>query len=67
MQKQIIPRSSILVEFFRNNWMSLNGEWEFEIDKSDSGLERKFYNREKLESIINVPFVLKHIIRHRSY
>ena len=27
-------------QFVRPDWLSLNGEWQFEIDRSDSGLER---------------------------
>lgn len=36
--------------------MNLNGEWEFEQDPGDSGLERKFYNRSALREKIAVPF-----------
>ena len=42
--------------FFRENWMNLNGEWEFEIDRADVGLERGYEKREHLDSKINVPF-----------
>ena len=40
----------------RSNWVCLNGEWEFEIDKSNSGKARKLYESEKLSSKITVPF-----------
>ena len=30
-------------QFERKTWRNLNGEWEFEIDKSNSGEERKIY------------------------
>lgn len=42
--------------FERLDWENLNGTWEFEIDKSASGAERKFYEREKLDGTITVPF-----------
>ncbi|MFP4380041.1 MAG: glycoside hydrolase family 2 protein [Candidatus Sumerlaeia bacterium] len=42
-------------QFRRNDWQCLNGEWQFEIDKSDSGLERGLRERE-LEQKITVPF-----------
>ena len=46
------PRPS----FVRENWQSLNGEWEFYNDLCASGDDRKVYNAERLESTINVPF-----------
>lgn len=52
-----IPRSEHPnPQFERSNWLNLNGEWEFEIDKSKSGLERKLYEADKLNSKIIVPF-----------
>jgi beta-galactosidase/beta-glucuronidase len=42
-------------QFVRPDWLCLNGEWEFEIDRSDSGLERGVRDRE-LISLITVPF-----------
>ncbi len=43
-------------QFEREQWVNLNGEWEFEIDRSVSGLDRKFYERKNLDSKIIVPF-----------
>ncbi len=43
-------------EFVRDNWVNLNGEWDFEIDYACSGQEKKFYNRNSLDSKIIVPF-----------
>ena len=44
-------------QFERKNWINLNGEWDFQIDKSDSGAERKLYAADvKLDSKIIVPF-----------
>ena len=39
----------------RPHWMSLNGRWEFEIDRGDSGLERGLVDRALNGSIV-VPF-----------
>jgi len=39
----------------RKDWLCLNGEWQFEIDHGDSGLERGLRDRE-LEQRITVPF-----------
>jgi beta-galactosidase/beta-glucuronidase len=39
----------------RQDWMNLNGTWQFEIDRSDSGLERGMVDRE-LSAEITVPF-----------
>lgn len=43
-------------QFERKSWTNLNGEWEFEIDYGNSGIEREFYKREKLNGKIIVPF-----------
>jgi beta-galactosidase/beta-glucuronidase len=42
-------------QFTRADWLCLNGPWQFEIDQSDSGLERGLLER-PLTSTINVPF-----------
>jgi beta-glucuronidase len=42
-------------QFTRPDWLSLNGEWEFEIDQGDSGLERGLRERPLHERIL-VPF-----------
>ena len=42
-------------QFVRPDWLTLNGEWQFEIDRSDSGLERAVKDRE-LQQRITVPF-----------
>lgn len=39
----------------REDWLNLNGEWQFEIDCGDSGLERGLRQRE-LAQTIRVPF-----------
>ena len=43
-------------QFERENWVNLNGEWEFELDRGVSGIDRKFYERNSLDSRITVPF-----------
>ncbi len=43
-------------QFERENWLCLNGEWEFEIDNALVGMEKKFFERDSLNQKINVPF-----------
>jgi beta-galactosidase/beta-glucuronidase len=51
-----LPRSEYpRPQFVRQNWLCLNGEWQFEIDPGDSGLERGLVERELSERIL-VPF-----------
>lgn len=42
-------------QMVREQWLNLNGEWEFEIDHGDSGIERDLLDR-PLGSTIQVPF-----------
>ena len=42
-------------QFVRPDWLNLNGEWEFEVDPSDDGLERGLAARSLAERI-TVPF-----------
>ena len=42
-------------QFVREDWLCLNGEWQFEIDHGDSGLERGLLER-PLKDRIAVPF-----------
>ena len=42
-------------QFQREEWLCLNGEWQFEIDQGDSGLERGLLEH-SLERRITVPF-----------
>jgi len=48
-------------QFVRSDWLCLNGEWEFEIDNGDSGLERGLCDR-PLTGKINVPFCPESIL-----
>src|SRR5690606_41699812 len=51
-----VPRSEYpRPQFTRPDWLCLNGEWQFEIDAGDSGLERGLHDRE-LSGTITVPF-----------
>ncbi len=51
-----IPRSEYpRPQFERADWLCLNGQWEFEIDSGDSGLERGLLKR-ALNGKIIVPF-----------
>ena len=51
-----IPRAEYpRPQFTRADWLNLNGDWQFEIDGGDSGLERGLLDRE-LAQTITVPF-----------
>lgn len=51
-----IPRNEYpRPQFVREDWLCLNGEWQFEIDQGDSGLERGLLARELTHQIV-VPF-----------
>ena len=44
-------------QFERENWVNLNGVWEFQMDKSNSGTSRRLFDVDaKFEDKINVPF-----------
>lgn len=42
-------------QFRRDAWLNLNGAWQFEIDRSDTGLERGLTDRDLADRIL-VPF-----------
>lgn len=46
------PRPS----FVRPDWLNLNGEWQFEIDNSNSGEERGLQNANSLQDKILLPY-----------
>lgn len=53
----MIPRNEYpRPQLVRNDWVNLNGEWEFEIDNAKCGMDKEFFKRESLESRIVVPF-----------
>lgn len=43
-------------EFERDNWVNLNGEWEFRFDFGNSGEQQEFYKSEYFDDTIIVPF-----------
>jgi len=53
MDRHEYPRPQLV----RNDWLNLNGEWEFEFDDQNIGLEQKWYlGKSKYTKKINVPF-----------
>ena len=55
-------------QFQRREWLNLNGKWSFEIDKSKSGLAKKYYEPQtKLERTINVPFCPESVLSGVEY
>lgn len=42
-------------QFMRENWINLNGEWEFEIDNGENGMDLHFEKKHLSEKIV-VPF-----------
>lgn len=56
MNQPSVPRSEYpRPQFVRPDWLCLNGEWEFEIDQGNSGLDRGLLTR-PLQDRITVPF-----------
>ena len=52
-----IPRSEHpFPQFERANWLNLNGIWQFEIDRGESGLDRELFKADGLAQEILVPF-----------
>ena len=52
-----IPRNEYpRPQLVRENWINLNGEWDFEIDNCVSGKEKEFFKRPSLDGKIIVPF-----------
>lgn len=46
-------------QFERKNWINLNGEWEFERDREEKGLENGFIENAHLAEKITVPFCME--------
>ncbi len=54
---QDIPRPEYpRPQMVRDEWINLNGEWEFEFDHGNSGKDRGLYKADKLTGKIIVPF-----------
>lgn len=43
-------------QLMRENWLNLNGEWEFQMDQEKSGQERELFKAGALSDKITVPF-----------
>ena len=54
-------------QFVRDEWINLNGEWEFEIDYGMSGRDRKVFEKEHLSGKIIVPFCPKSVLSGVGY
>lgn len=55
-------------QFQRRDWMNLNGKWSFKIDKSKSGLAKKYYQPQtKFDRTINVPFCPESVLSGIEY
>ena len=53
----IVPRAEYpRPQFKRQDWLTLNGEWEYETDRAVSGLARGLQNAESFSERITVPF-----------
>lgn len=57
MSNNKIPRPEYpRPQLMRNDWINLNGIWEFEIDSGNSGRARNLHQAERLSQTICVPF-----------
>ncbi|MGQ9608108.1 MAG: glycoside hydrolase family 2 protein [bacterium] len=57
MSNMSIPRPEYpRPQFVRNEWINLNGVWEFELDPGRSGLQRNLMNFDEFSEKIIVPF-----------
>ena len=65
---------------YRENWLNLNGDWQFEMDEKDNGVARGLESGRDLASSITVPFcpesklsgighygIMKHLWYRRSF
>ena len=52
-----IPRNEYpRPELVRDEWINLNGKWQFEIDNAKLGVEKEYYKKKNLTDEILVPF-----------
>lgn len=57
IKEQPIPRPEYpRPQMVRDDWLNLNGVWEFEIDSGLSGEERNLHREGRFSQTINVPF-----------
>ncbi|UTI40494.1 hypothetical protein [Niallia sp. RD1] len=53
MTRQEYPRP----QFVRDQWINLNGTWQFQFDDENVGEKEHYFNKETLDKEIQVPFV----------
>lgn len=53
MSKTNYPRP----DFFRDKWLDLQGQWEFEFDDENLGEQQRWYDEHAFNRNINVPYV----------
>ena len=59
MHRQEYPRPQMV----RNDWINLNGSWEYRTDRAGSGTDRKFFlPDEKFDERIEVPFCRESVL-----
>lgn len=52
-----IPRNEYpRPQLVRNEWLNLNGQWDFEIDSEKCGMKKEYFRRTSLKDKITVPF-----------
>ena len=51
----------------REDWINLNGQWDFEIDNNKVGVEKKFFLRDSLDMKITVPFTAESVLSGIGY
>ncbi|MGP4041074.1 glycoside hydrolase family 2 protein [Gracilibacillus sp. D59] len=52
VQRKEYPRP----QFYRNEWLNLNGQWDFEFDDINEGLGKKWFDKPDFSQQITVPF-----------
>ncbi|MBP3333695.1 MAG: beta galactosidase jelly roll domain-containing protein [Clostridia bacterium] len=56
--EKIIPRSEYpRPDRVREDWLCLNGQWDFAFDETGKGISENWMNRKSLDTEITVPFV----------
>ena len=43
-------------QFVRDLWLNLNGEWNFELDKANEGMKKKWFKNPNISAKIQVPY-----------
>ncbi|WP_306572498.1 hypothetical protein [Bacillus sp. AFS031507] len=56
----VTPRSEYpRPDFVRNEWLNLNGQWNFEFDDNNSGLREEWYLHHDYSQKITVPYAFQ--------